>query len=313
MRKNLQRWLLLGSVAFLFTACGHSPRIVIPSYTAPKEVSKLKQIETKDEFVAKGAYLAIWLNPDVKGIENANPKLGDMLLSSVKSAITQTNFIALDPLGEEDGVALDMQVVSYDYKRGENDVSLYLKVTFALVRGADEFLVKSYDKRLLRSSSDPSRLPSEDQLASEAVEKVVKYFISDISPLKTYQMREFKSLPSELDAVVSYAKRKNYKGAISLMEAYDGEKDAAYYYNLAILYEALASQTEELDYLKAAKKNYDKAILKGGGSDKTIMDAKVRFDQFYDLLSKTKKVQKNNKALIKERNSMIQSSDSEYE
>lgn len=313
MKNQLKHLLLFGVVTFLFTACGHGPRIVIPSYTAPKEASKLKQIETKDEFIAKGAYLAIWLNPDIKGADKANSKLRDMLIGSVKSAITQTNFIALDPLGEDDGVALNMEVVSYDYKKGGDKVSLYLKVTFVLARGVNEFLVKSYDKRLVRSSSDPSRLPTEDQLASEAVNKIVKYFISDISPLKTYQMREFKPLPSALEAVVAFAKRKNYKGAVSLMEEYDGEKDANYYYNLAILYEAMASETEDLSYLKSAKKNYNKALLKGGGKDKTIIDAKARFDRFFDLLNRTKKVQKNNSALLKDRNSMVESSDSEYE
>lgn len=311
--KKVVNYLLMGSfIAIFFTACGHGPRIVIPSYTAPKEVSKLKQIETKDEFISKGAYLAIWLNPDVKGVSK-NEKVRDMLLSSVKTAITQTNFIALDPLGGDDGVALNMEVVSYDYKKEGNKVSLYMQVTFTLSRGADEFLVKTYDKRLVRSSADPSRLPTEDQLASEAVKKIVKYFISDISPLKTYQMREFKPLPSELSTVTTYAKRKNYKGAISLMEAYKGEKDANYYYNLAILYEALASETEDLKYLKKAKQNYNQAILHGGGEDKTILDAKVRFDNFYELLNKTKKVQQNNKALLQDRNSLIQSSDSEYE
>ena len=313
MKKMIGQMLLVSAVAIFFTACGHGPRIVIPSYTAPKEAAKLKRIETKDEFIAKGAYLAVWLNPDVAGAKKANPKLADMLIGSVKSAITQTNFIALDPLGEEDGVALSMKVVSYDFKKELNKESLYLQVTFTLSRGVDEFLVKTYDKHLVRSSANPSRLPTEDQLAAEAVKKIVKYFISDISPLKTYQMREFKPLPSELEAVTAYAKRKNYKGAISLMEAYDGEKDDNYYYNLAILYEAMASETEDLTYLKEAKKNYNKAILKGGAKDKTILDAKVRFDQFYDLLSKTKKVQKNNSALLKDRNSMIESSDSEYE
>jgi len=313
MLRTLNKMVLIGSIVLLFSACGHSPRIVIPSYTAPKEVAKLKKIETKDEFIAKGAYLALWLDPNVVGADKTNPKLADMLIESVKSAITQTNFIALDPLGEDDGVALNMKIVSYDYKRTGNRASLYLQVTFTLSRGADEFLVKTYDTELQRSSVDASRLPSEDKLASEAVNKVVKYFISDISPLKTYQMREFKSLPDELSAVIEYAKRKNYKGAISLMKAYDGKKDASYYYNLAILYEALASTTEDLDYLRAAKLNYNKAILKGGGNDKTIIDAKARFDNFYDLLNKTKKIQKNNSKLIQERNSMIESSDSEYE
>lgn len=304
--RYVHQLFLYAIAAIFFTACGHGPRIVIPSYTAPKEVAKLKRIETKDEFIAKGAYLAIWINPDVKMTKDANPKLKKMLINSVKSAITQTNFIALDPLGEENGVALNMDVVSYDFKK-EDLVKLYLQVTFSLTRGVDEFLVKTYDTKLVRSAGE------EDQLAAEAVRRVVKYFISDISPLKTRQMREFKTLPSALSAVIDYAKRKNYKGAIALMEAYNGDKNAAYYYNLAILYEALASETEDLRYLKSAKKNYEKSILKGGGSDKTIVDAKARFDLFYELLNKTKKIQKNNAALLKDRNSLIKSSDSEYE
>jgi len=47
--------LIMGAIALFFSACGHGPRIVIPSYTAPKEVAKLKKIETKDEFITKGA------------------------------------------------------------------------------------------------------------------------------------------------------------------------------------------------------------------------------------------------------------------
>ncbi len=313
MRKTIIKSTIALSVAVLFSACGAGPKIVIPSYTAPKEAAKLSKIETKDEFIAKGAYLAIWLNPDVKGAKETNPKLSDMLIESVKSAVTQTNFIALDPLGDENGVALNMKVLNYVYKDMGKKRTLELEVSFTLARGADEFLVKTYRKKLTRQSSDPSRLPSEDTLASEAAKKLVKYFIADISPLKTSQLREFKPLPDQLKYVVDYAKRKNYKGAIKMMENYKGEKDQNHYYNLAILYEALASEAEDLKLLEKASQNYEKSLQAGGGEDKLIMDAKARFDNFYELLKKTKKVQKNNEALIQDRNSMAGSSDDEYE
>ncbi|MDY0122201.1 MAG: hypothetical protein RBR54_09680, partial [Sulfurimonas sp.] len=286
------------------------PKIVIPSYTAPKEAAKLSKIETRDEFISENAYLALWINPEIQGGTSA---LASMLIDSVKTNVTQTNFIALDPLGGDEGVALNMKVQSYDYTQEGNKVSLYLDVVFVLARGTEEFLAKSYSERKNRQSKDISRLPTQNQLTSEAVEKVVKDFISDISPLKTNQLREFKSFPSELAYVEEYAKRKNYKGAIKLMNRYKGEKDMNFHYNLAVLFEAEASITENLKLLQRAQDNYDKAMEMGGASDELIMSAKVRFENFYDLLNKTKDQDKANQALIDDRNSMIGSSDSEYE
>jgi len=303
----------LGVMVF-FSGCGaSSANIVIPSYTAPKEASKLSKIETKDEFISKGAYLAVWLNPEVKGAKDTNPKLENMLLDSVKVKFTETNFITIDPLGDENGVALSMRVSNYSYKKTGNKVSLSLEVTFVLSRGVDEFLVKKYSDRKNRQSRDVSKLPTENELASQAVSKVVKYFISDISPLKTSQLREFKSLPKDLEAVLTYAKRRNYKGAIKLMNHYKGKKDMNFYYNLAILYEAEASEKENLRLLKLADDNYEQAIALGGLNDKVVADAKARFDNFYELLNKTKKQDKANQALRDDRNSMAGSSDSEYE
>jgi hypothetical protein len=313
MKKLLSFFVLFGSIVF-FSGCGvSSAKIVIPSYTAPKEVSKLAKIETKDEFISDGTYLAVWLNPDVKGLKGTNPKLKDMLIDSVKVKFTETNFITIDPLGDENGVTLSMKVLNYDYKKTANKISMALEVTFILSRGVDEFLVKKYSDRKNRHSRDPSKLPTENELLSQSVSKVVKYFISDISPLKTSQLREFKPLPKELQAVLTYAKRKNYKGAIKLMNYYKGKKDVDFYYNLAILYEAQASETENLKLLKLADESYEKAMSLGGIDDKVIVDAKARFDNFYELLNKTKKQDKANQALRDDRNSMTGSSDSEYE
>jgi hypothetical protein len=308
--KNGIRIVVLTGVALMLASCGAGPKIVIPSYTAPKEAAKLSKIETRDEFISESAYLALWINPEVAG---GTKTLASMLIDSVKTKVTQTNFIALDPLGGSEGVTLNMKVQSYDYQQEGNKVSLYLDVVFILARGSEEFLAKSYSERKNRQSKDVSRLPTQSQLTSEAVEKVVKDFISDISPLKTNQLREFKSFPSELAYVEEYAKRKNYKGAIVLMNRYKGDKDMNFHYNLAVLFEAEASTTENLKLLDRAQEHYDNAMAMGGASDELVMSAKVRFENFYDLLSKTKSQDKANQALVDDRNSMIGSSDSEYE
>ena len=72
-------------------------------------------------------------------------------------------------------------------------------------------------------------------------------------------------------------------------------------------------EKENLRLLKLADDNYEKSISLGGIDDKIIVDAKARFDNFYELLNKTKKQDKANQALRDDRNSMAGSSDSEYE
>jgi len=311
---KLISYVFILSVSVFFTACGgSSAKIVIPSYTAPKEAAKISKIETKDEFISEDAYLALWINPDVLNIKKTNPNLGKMLIQSVKAKLTETNFITLDPLGGDDGVALNMAISNYEFQDNGNKISLALEVTFTLARGADEFLVKKYNSRSNRQSKDKTKLPSQNELASQGVDKVVRYFISDISPLKTNQLREFKSTPKGLEVVIPYAKSKNYKGAIKAMNRFKGERDMAYHYNLAVLYEAEASVTENMKLLKRAQYNYEEAMTMGGFKDKVVISAKARFDKFYDLLKKTKAQDKANAALRKDRDSMLGSSDDEYE
>ena len=304
-------------LALFMAGCGQSPKIVIPSYTAPKEVSKLSKIKTKDEFISKGAYLAVWINPDVLNANKTNPKLKNFFIQNIKAKITQTNFIALDPLGSDDGVALTVNILDYKFTKQKNSEKLFLEASFTLSRGADEFLVKTYKTKKIRSSKNPSMLPSEDHLASDAAKELVKYFISDISPLKTYQTREFKPLPDQLKFVLEYAKRKNYDGAIKAMRKYEvthkDNVDKDFYYNLAILYEAKASQSEDLRELAFANRYYELSFQKGGYEDKTITKAKARFDNFYRLLKQVKQQEEENKALIEDRNSLTGSSDDEYE
>lgn len=310
MRKLFSLVVVSGIVLF-FTGCGGGPKIVIPSYTAPKEAAKLSKIETKDEFISDGAYLALFLNPEVVGSKKTNPKLESLLIDSVKAKLTETNFITLDPM--EDGVTLSMKVANYEFKESGNKVSSSLEVAFTLSRGTDEFLVKSYKSRKNRQSKDKTKLPTENELASESVNKVVKYFILDISPTKTSQLREFKAMPTGLEHVVSFATQRNYKKAIKTMNRFKGEKDLNYHYNLAVLYEAEASTTENMKLLEKASEHYDAAMAMGGASDELIVSASGRFDTFYELLNQTKTQDKANQALRDDRDAMGGSSDSEYE
>ncbi len=302
---------VVSTVVLMFSGCGGGAKIVIPSYTAPKEAAKLSKIETKDEFISDGAYLALFLNPDVNGAKKTNAKLEPMLIDGVKAKLTETNFITLDPM--EDGVTLSMKVVNYEYKKVKTKVSSSLEVTFTLSRATDEFLVKTYRSRKNRQSKDATKLPTENELASDNVKKVVKDFILDISPTKTSQLREFKSMPSGLEHVVSYASQRNYKKAIKTMNRFKGKKDLNYHYNLAVLYEAEASTTENMQLLEKASEHYDTAMSMGGTKDKIVLSASGRFEAFYELLKRTKTQDKANQALRNDRDSMGGSSDSEYE
>ena len=158
MKKLVMFFMFFSAMIFL-SGCGVSgAKIVIPSYTAPKEAAKLSKIETKDEFISDGAYLAVWLNPEVKGAKETNPKLKQMLIDSVKVKFTQTNFVTIDPLSDESGVELSMRVSNYDYKKSGNKISMALEVTFILSRGTDEFLVKQYRARKNRQTNKPRSL-----------------------------------------------------------------------------------------------------------------------------------------------------------
>lgn len=300
-------------LAFGLSACMGGTKIVIPAYTAPKEVAKLSKIKTRDGALSDESYLALWIDPQIQGAKSTMHSLDTMLIDSVKEVLTQTNFIALDPLGGSESVALRMRVQSYDYIHEANKRELYLEVNFLLSRGSEEFLSKSYSERKNRQSQHSQNLPTQNELTSQAVQAIVRSFISDISPLRTNQLREFKPFASELAFVEEYAKRKNYEGAIKLMRSYKGERGMNYHYNLAVLYEAQASTQEDLRLLEYAQDHYEQALLLGGASDTLIMSAKIRFDTLYDLLWQTKKQAKANRALIQERDSMLGDSQSEYE
>ncbi|MBU0631905.1 hypothetical protein KKA17_04605 [bacterium] len=299
--------------ALLITGCGAGAKITIPSYSPPREEAKIKKMVTKSDEIPEGAYIAIAISPNVLNVKRAMPKMKNFLIDNIKAKITQTNFIALNPIASENDVLLIMSVNNYQYTKSANKRSLELEVSFTLSRGAEEFLSKSYKASKNRQSQDVVNLPSESELASEAAKDVVEDFVADISPLKTFQLREFKSLPDEIAFAIDYAKRKNYSGAIKAMENYKGKRDMNFYYDLAILYEAQASVNEDLSGLEQADENYNMALSKGGSKDELVTAAKARFDNFYELLEKTKSQDAKNQGLIKNRNGELGTSTDEFE
>lgn len=299
--------------AFLITGCATGAKITIPSYSPPREEAKIKKMVTKDDEIPEGAYLAIAINPDVLNIKRTIPKMKNYLIDNIKAKLTQTNFIALNPIAGENDVVLIMSINNYQYKSAANKRSVELEVSFTLSRAAEEFLSKSYTAVKNRQSKDPLKLPSESELASQAAKDVVEDFVSDISPLKTFQLREFKPLPDDIAYAIDYAKRRNYNGAIRAMEKYKGTRDMNFYYDLAILYEAQASMTENLSGLEKADEYYNMALSRGGSKDELVISAKARFDNFYELLEKTKSQDAKNQGLIKNRSGEMGTSTDEFE
>lgn len=305
--------LALSLSALLFTGCGAGVKIAIPSYSPPREEAKIKKMVTQDDKIPGGAYLALTIEPKVLNLQRTIPQVEGYLIDDVKTKLTQTNFIALNPIAGENDVKLYMNIANYQYSASANSRSVELEVSFTLSRGAEEFLNESYKKKKNRQSSDPRLLPSESMLASQAANDVVENFIADISPLKTFQLREFKPLPDEIAYVLDYAQSKNYSGAIKAMEKYKGSKDMNFYYDLAVLFEAQASVAEDLSGLDQASDYYTMAMRKGGSKDELILSAKSRFDNFYELLAKTKKQDSTNQGLIKNRSGELGKSSDEFE
>lgn len=305
--------MALSLSALLFTGCATGAKITIPSYSPPREEAKIKKMVTQNDAIPGGAYLAITIQPKVLNDQRTIAQVPGYLIDAIKTKLTQTNFIALNPIAGENDVMLIMNIANYQYTASANARSLELEVNFTLSRGAEEFLSESYKKKKNRQSADTKTLPSESMLASQAVNDVVEDFIADISPLKTFQLREFKSLPDDIAYAIDYAQSKNYKGAIKAMEKYKGSKDMNFYYDLAILYEAQASVAEDLSGLDQANDYYNLAMSKGGSKDELVLSAKARFDNFYELLAKTKKQDKSNQGLIKNRNGELGKSSDEFE
>jgi hypothetical protein len=65
---------------------------------------------------------------------------------------------------------------------------------------------------------------------------------------------------------------------------YKGKKEYEYYLNLAIYYEGLSAQEDDIAFLVEANKNYDLAMQNGGDDEEIVLNAKIKFDSFYKII-----------------------------
>lgn len=288
----------------LFTGCGTTGKqIIVPTYIAPKQEAKIKGLMA-DTTDTKGKFLSFSINPNVSSPKELRltDAMQKQVLNTTKQAITKSNYILINPVLNDATNTLSMSVINYRYdNKCESDacsVNGEIKMSFQITRGGVDYYVENYDASVLRSAERAKRqfLPSEATASNEMVKECVEKFIYDISPNKTNQLRELKSLPSELSYVIDMAPKGNYENLIEAMEGYKGEKTLGYYYNLAVFYEALAASSEDLSMLKKAKINYTKAMEKGGSSDAVVIATKAKFDNFYKMLDKLVAQQDKNKA-----------------
>ncbi len=299
MRKMLQ--IGCGIVALVLVGgCGASKKVIVDSYTPPREYQKVKGLLQQEGISADvGKVLSIGIDPEVRGTSTVSPQLGKLLISDLKTYITQTNFISLYPIYEEAPVKLNMEVLEYSFIRNGGHIDASLNVNFSLGKEMTEYFSKSYIKTAKRFSKSEQMLPGEAEIMHYLSNHIAKRFVQDLSPLKTKQLREFKPFPGGLESVMGYVQNKNYESAIDLMENYSGERKADYFYNLAILYEAVAAKNEDLQKLESAYDNYDTAMMLSGGNDEMIVKSKARFDTYYRLFSKVSKQRKANEELEK--------------
>lgn len=307
LRKNLKMPHLFGlGLILVLSGCAQNTKIVVPSYTAPVELSKIEELKSGGE-TTEGVYLSFAINPDLAF--SSQPPASDEvdlltrnLVNQLQVQITETSFISIHPIYDMASVVLDMEVMDFQYSEQGGERKAKLSVTFTLSKGSNAVLAKVYDGNEFRFSSDPNRLPSKQAILAKLSEKVVQKFVTDISPTRTNQLREFLSLPSDLSHVIGFAEKGNFQSAIEDMLKYQGKRDVNFYYNLAVLYEAQGSRSENLGVTAKAKQAYEEAFRLGGNKNDTIASAKARFDNFYRLLVLTQDQKTRNQQLNQELN-----------
>lgn len=307
LRNNLKMPNLMGlGLILLLSGCAQNSKIVVPSYTAPVELSKIEALKSGGE-TTEGVYLSFAINPDLAFSSQppANDEvdlLSRNLVNQLQVQITETSFISIHPIYDMASVVLDMEVMDFQYTEQGGERKAKLSVTFTLSKGSNAVLAKVYDGNEFRFSSDPNRLPSKQAILAKLSETVVQKFVTDISPTRTNQLREFLTLPSDLSHVIGFAEKGNFQSAIEDMLKYQGKRDLNFYYNLAVLYEAQGSRSEDLNVTAKAKQAYEEAFRLGGNKNDTVASAKARFDNFYRLLVLTQDQKTRNQQLNQELN-----------
>ena len=303
MLSSFKSVLPLFVVALIVSGCASQQKILVESYSAPKEHKKIEMMLSSDSSAdSAGKNLTLSIDPDISMVSSLanNSTLGMMIIDDIKELLTETNFISIHPAFDSEGISLKMSISNYQYSETDRNVKANMRVNFVISQGVSEFFSKSYDAKETRFSKSGQGLPRRSDIEALLSKKCATQFVRDISPTKVMQLRVFKAFPDKLEYVSEFARRKNYDGGIKAMNSYQGKKDAEFHYNLAVLYEALASDKEDLAQLSKANEHYDWAMSSGGSSDKDIIAAKARFDSFYRLFAKVNEQVLNNVGKQKE-------------
>lgn len=292
MNRKIKVVTLSSIAVILLAGCGvGGKQIIVPTYLPPKEAGKVKGI-TNGNGDNKGKFISFAINK-VKS-EVPVPKGTDRrIINITQEAVTESNYILLHPVYNSSHNGLDILVTKWEFPKPECDqneciLKTEMELAFTIYRGSVPYITKIYPVSKTRSTEKRTKmnLPSEMTLSAEMIKESVEGFISDISPQKTNQLRELKSLPTEIAYLLDMAPAGNYQEIINKMEKYKGDKDASFYYDLAVFYEALAAKSEELGFLEKANINYQKSMDRGGSSDSVIVSTKARFDNFYNIFKK---------------------------
>ena len=284
--KQIFGLFLLGAMAFSISGCGQT-KLLIGTYNPPKKQKEVNQMLETTDF--KSGYLDLEIyNKVIKadGIKT-DKSFDNKLLSSLKKFITQTNFIAINSVADQSNLSLDMKVLIYNYKATSNRINGVISVEFNIRKEGTVFYTQNYKYNINRySKAGIQGLPTKGEILAQASDYLAKKLIKDISPVATQKLVTLKSLPSEIEYTIRYAQGKNYEGAIKGMKKYKGEKTDAYYFNLAVYYEALASQSDSIELLTKADEYYDDAMRLSEGDDEVIVNGKMKFDNYYSIIKK---------------------------
>jgi hypothetical protein len=292
-------------LAIIFIGCGEE-QIVMNTYSPPYAADKVKEMLTKSK--NGDAYLVLDLVDDTKFIVNKhNSKdtktIAHYLVSDIKQLITETNFISLSRVKNdfEIPLSLDMKIVKYSYVDTGDTIKASLSVEFNIRKNSKLIYTKVYNDSVYKHS-DVGRqgFPPKSQILATMVKHITKKFMKDITPLKTQKLVTLKPLPDEVKYAITLALAGDFKGAIKLMRSYKGKKDYKYYYDLAIFYEGLATQENDVTYLAEADKYYTKALQGKGSDDEDVIMGKQQFDQLYSLIKEIAKQKLENLKKMKE-------------
>jgi len=289
LKKSLISFSLVASLA-LFSGCAKD-QLILKTYKPPKKQEQVKKmVESSDSAVG---FINLQIFDDIDYICEVIGKTRDTkvmakgLVNNIERFVNQTNFISLNQVEDVAAVSLDMQITALRFSETKNSRELHVTVNFVIRKDGVEFYSEPYVYNTIRKSrAGLQGIASKDEILNEASAYLAKKLIKDISPIKTRKLVELKDLPDKLAYTINYAKGKNFKGAIKAMEKYDGEKDMNYYYDLGVFYEGYGSQIDNMAMFAKAEENYDKAMAMGGSEDSTIVNGKMKFDNFYEVIKK---------------------------